>query len=60
MELKLEIRCPWAWPETRKHRIVYGHWQFETPRAASRSHAAWICSGVDELPVTIAHFAPAA
>ena len=44
-----------------------GHWQMPWPRAASRSQAARIsrrlasiCSGVEELPVAIAHCAPAA
>ena len=44
-----------------------GHWQLPSPRAASRSQAACIsrrlasiCSGVEELPVAIAHAAPAA
>ena len=44
-----------------------GHWQLPWPRAASRSQAAWIsrrlasiCSGVEELPIAIAHSAPAA
>ena len=44
-----------------------GHWQLPWPRADSRSQAARIsrrlasiCSGVEELPVAIAHSAPAA
>ena len=44
-----------------------GHWQLPWPKAASWSQAALIsrrlasiCSGVEELPVAIAHCAPAA
>ena len=50
-----------------RQRRPGGHWQLPWPNAARRSQAARIscclasiCSGVEELPVAIAHSAPAA